>query len=285
MIFFISDGRLGNQIFQYSFLKTLAKTNEKIIALRMNHFLSIFNVNNKNFKAPIFSRYALFFMIKILVPFFIFLSKVKLISIIEQTYLYGMPAEGYLKKRGLFPFTFVKTGFFQSEKMFKKESIDFSLKDNDLLKAKYILQEIGQYDFVFVHVRRGDYLNETFNGQRGINLPKKYFSKAMHEFSDKLENIYYIFLTDDFDYVDCCFNEIKNKYISKESMAVDLALMSSCKYGITSNSSFSWWGAYLMPERIKVIFPKYWYGWKTKKESNPGIHPSWATILQIEDID
>lgn len=284
MIFFISDGRLGNQIFQYAFLKTQAKMNEKIIVLRMNNFLSVINVNNKSLKAPIFSRYTLVFMIKLLVPFFNVLSKLKLISIIEQTRLNGMPAESFLERKGFFPFTFVKTGFFQSEKMFRKESIDFRIKDGYLLKAKSILQEIGQYDFVFVHVRRGDYLNETFNGQRGINLPKKYFTKSMSEFSDKLEKPYFIFLTDDFDYVDCCFNDIKNKYISKESVAVDLGLMSSCKYGITSNSSFSWWGAYLMPERIQVIFPKYWYGWKTKKESHPGIQPSWGTVLQIEDI-
>ena len=64
-------------------------------------------------------------------------------------------------------------------------------------------------------------------------------------------------------------------------MATDLAIMSLCEYGIVSNSSFSWWGAYLMKNRKEVIFPKYWYGWKQRVESHVGIQPEWAKLIDV----
>jgi hypothetical protein len=36
-----------------------------------------------------------------------------------------------------------------------------------------------------------------------------------------------------------------------------------------------------MKNRKEVLFPKYWYGWKTKTESHPGIQPSWATTIDV----
>lgn len=35
MIIFLADGRLGNQIFQYAFLKTISKKNETIVCLNV----------------------------------------------------------------------------------------------------------------------------------------------------------------------------------------------------------------------------------------------------------
>jgi hypothetical protein len=36
-----------------------------------------------------------------------------------------------------------------------------------------------------------------------------------------------------------------------------------------------------MKNRKEVLFPKYWYGWKTKTESNPGILPKWGALLDV----
>ena len=96
------------------------------------------------------------------------------------------------------------------------------------------------------------------------------------------EILFFIFLSDDAGFVECCFEDIENKYISRNSMTVDLALMSLCLYGIVSNSSFSWWGAYMMKDRKKVVFPKYWYGWKNKVESHVDIQPEWAEVIEVK---
>jgi hypothetical protein len=283
MIFFISDGRLGNEIFQYAFLKAHARKKEIILALKMEKLLSVLEIDNSKLICPNISRYTSFFIKEFLVKMLEVFVKLKIISGVEQNRLNGMPDITVSKRKGVLPITFVKTGFFQSEKMFNTVVLDFKIQEAHVLKANKILSNIGEFDFVFVHVRRGDYIFESFNGKCGIDLPKKYFERAMHEVSRGLTKPYFIFLTDDYNYVECCFSNINNKYISKENMATDLALMASCQYGVTSNSSFSWWGAYLMSNRKMVVYPKYWYGWKSKIESHPGIQPSWGTI--IEPID
>ena len=47
MIIFFSDGRLGNQIFQYAFLNTIAKRKEKAITIVVFIFSFSFKLNIK----------------------------------------------------------------------------------------------------------------------------------------------------------------------------------------------------------------------------------------------
>jgi len=58
--------------------------------------------------------------------------------------------------------------------------------------------------------------------------------------------------------------------------------MTLCEYGIMSNSSFSYWGGYLMKNRKEVLFPKYWLGFKEKRYSPIGIKPTWAKEVEID---
>jgi hypothetical protein len=50
MIIFFADGRLGNQIFQYAFLNTIAKENELIVSTDMKQLSNTFDFVNTNFK-------------------------------------------------------------------------------------------------------------------------------------------------------------------------------------------------------------------------------------------
>jgi hypothetical protein len=281
MILFFSDGRLGNQLFQYSFLNSLSKKNERIVCFNMKNFSENFIINNKKFTSIKLSRVQIFFYKKLFIRLFDFFSLIKIVNVVSQSREGRKSLPEYSFVKGILPITYVKTGFFQSELMFDPGKVDFSLKENDLKVALSILSGLGEHEFVFVHVRRGDYLNETYEGIRGIDLPRDYFTKAMNEISSTVKRPFYIFVTDDYGYVECCFSDVKCKFISKESMSIDLALMSLCQNGIASNSSFSWWGAYLMLDRKEVIFPRYWYGWKIKKESHPCIQPSWGKILDF----
>ena len=58
----------------------------------------------------------------------------------------------------------------------------------------------------------------------------------------------------------------------------DLALMTRCAHHVITNSTFSWWGAWLNPSADKrVIAPQTWFG--TDKLSNPDLIPdSWARL-------
>ena len=181
---------------------------------------------------------------------------------------------------------YVNTNFFQSEIFFEQDLASASsirVKEKYLAKARQFLLDIPEsYTKVFVHIRRGDYLSESYMSERGIDLPKSYYVDAINLIKGRIKNPFFIFLSDDPLWAVDNFQEIEPKIVSTNSMQVDLAIMTLCEVGVISNSSFSWWGAYLMDERELVIAPKYWYGWKQQIESHPGIQPSFSIVLDIK---
>jgi hypothetical protein len=129
MILFFADGRLGNQIFQYAFLNTIAKINEKIISFDMGQFVEIFEIENKNFKQIKLSKYISLLLKKLIKPYILYaLVKIKLISYIEQdkNQISSLPI--YKKRKGILPVTLVESCFFQSEDFFDSSKLDFSIK-------------------------------------------------------------------------------------------------------------------------------------------------------------
>jgi hypothetical protein len=290
MIIYFSDGRLGNQIFQFAFLCSISNSNERILTFFMDKFFEIFEVNNCNIiNISTKNRYVRVLIRKVIFPAFdkIFkgLAKFKITTLYEQKMdINKFPLPEYITKRGYVPIKYVAPDFFQSEKLFRKEILGkIKIKEKYIEEAKNIINSFPkETEKVFIHIRRGDYVDLTFLGQKGIVLPKSYYLKAISELNKEVRNPFYIFVSDDPDYVRDCFENIEPKYISNNSVGVDLSLMSLCEYGVCSNSTFSWWGAYLMNNRKKVIFPKYWFGWKQKIESHHGIYPEFATILEVE---
>ena len=89
-----------------------------------------------------------------------------------------------------------------------------------------------------------------------------------------------IIFSDDINYVKCKLN-IKGyiwKSSSKESNFSDLAIMSMCDHFIISNSTYSWWAAWLSQNRNKkVIVPKFWT--KNLETSRLNFIPKKWTVL------
>ena len=282
MIFFLANGRLGNQLFQYSFLNTIAKKDEKIIAVNMEDFINKFDINNNKFKHFALGKYSKYFIRNYLKPFAILCVRIKLIGYVSQDKKTTSVPSTFTANKGFLPISLVETNFFQSEKFFDKDKVDFKIKDKYMKEAEIFLSKVPvQYTKIFIHIRRGDYILESHLGHKGIDLPKYYFEKAMKEISLNIEKPFFVFLSDDTSFVKGSFKKIQNKIVSKSSMATDLAIMSLSEYGVVSNSSFSWWGAYMMKNRKKVIFPKYWFGWKSKVESHLDIQPDWADVIDF----
>jgi hypothetical protein len=59
--------------------------------------------------------------------------------------------------------------------------------------------------------------------------------------------------------------------------------MTLCNGAILSNSSLSWWGAYLMKDKDKVFMPKYWLGFKNKRWHPDGIKLDFAEIVEVKE--
>ena len=77
---------------------------------------------------------------------------------------------------------------------------------------------------------------------------------------------YFIFLSDEPEFIEKEFEYLENKIISRNSYEVDFAIMTLCNGAILSPSSFGWWGSYLMKNRDVVFAPKYWLGFESKME-------------------
>ena len=282
MIFFLADGRLGNQLFQYSFLNTIAKENEKILTINMEQFIDKFDTNNIKFKHFGIGKFGKYFIRNFFKPFLMICVRFKFIGYVSQDKNTISIPSTFTANKGFLPISLVETDFFQSEKFFDKDKVDFKIKEKYMKEAESFLSKIpDQYTKIFIHVRRGDYIIESYLGHKGIDLPKIYFEKAMIEICKNIEKPFFVFLSDDTSFVESSFQHIENKIVSKSDMATDLSIMSLTEYGIASNSSFSWWGAYMMQNRKKVIFPKYWYGWKSKVQSHIDIQPDWADVIEF----
>lgn len=111
-------------------------------------------------------------------------------------------------------------------------------------------QNIGVIDQVSIHVRRGDYVGNSFY----VDLSKTdYYERAMEKFPDAE----FLVFSDDIEWCkgqrifeSCEFSEGNDE-------VTDLNLMASCKAHIIANSSYSWWAAYISGK--PTIAPKAWY--------------------------
>jgi len=151
-------------------------------------------------------------------------------------------------------------GFFQSEKYFEKyknEIIElFSPEESivSFLKEKYA--DLLLLRTTSVHVRRGDYIR---NNRHHYLQDLSYYQKAIEHLDYQTDK--FIFFSDDIDW--CKQNFVGDKYffVENEKDYHELYLMSMCSNNIISNSSFSWWGAWLNKNSDKVVIaPTNWFG-------------------------
>jgi len=190
-------------------------------------------------------------------------------------------------------------GFFQTEKYFKHISDqireDYSFKDNYLNPCFEYIDSL-ETSPIFLHVRRSDSIGrEEFHPM----LPLSYYEESLKEFSE--DTLCFVF-TDDIGWCKeqelfssdrFLFNESNGVYDYKSMDGlgqmqnsllpqVDLCLMSLCSGAIIANSSFSWWGAWLQNNRGKVIAPQSekWFGTSMTHLDTSDIIPEEWTVKQ-----
>ena len=285
MLIFFSEGRLGNQLFQYAFLKSRVKKNERILVFgfsEIKQFLEkveVINVPMVRFATKVF--FFIQFIFKFLSNFKI-INKISL-STLSSKFPYEGGLEQLIKKKGFIKsITFIKTGYFQSEIFFQKKIVDqFCIKKIYLEKANSFLKSIpSNFEKIFVHIRMGDFQEFKLEG-KNVVLPISYYKKQIEWFSKNKKNSFFIFLSDDIKFVEENFENIKNKIISKNSQYVDMSIMTKCHSAVLSASSFSWWGAYLMKEKKDIFCPKYFMGFNINRTFPHGIVTDFFKEIEI----
>lgn len=113
---------------------------------------------------------------------------------------------------------------------------------------------------VAIHVRGGDYMKGDFYKTYGIVCNQDYYKKAITIIETKVKQPQYYIFTNDISLSEKIFSgrkfTIVNSNIGKDAWK-DMALMSKFHNIIISNSTFSWWAAYLGSDKKNVICPKY----------------------------
>ena len=179
-------------------------------------------------------------------------------------------------------------GVFQNAKMV--ESIASQIKevftfadiegDNNL----HLIEKIRNEESVAIHVRKGaDYCQRIWYQN---TCPSDYYTKAIEEMRKRLKNPHFYVFADNKEWVKEHFTDFEYTLVEGNPVAgwgshFDMQLMSLCKHNIISNSTYSWWGAFLNQNKnIIVICPKIWFNPNSTKvfESDRLLCKNWLTI-------
>lgn len=152
---------------------------------------------------------------------------------------------------------------------------------------KKLIDEISKVNAVCLHIRRGDFLNPNWKCLQICDFD--YYNNAINLMLDNVNHpIFYVFSNSHAD-----IEWIKNNYHfydKRGERQIDLRyvdldnpdyeeyrLMYNCKHFIISNSTFSWWGAYVAESKETiVIVPKRW---NLADENDTTIYmPNWIKI-------
>lgn len=186
-------------------------------------------------------------------------------------------------------------GYFQTEKYFLNQ-IDSILKEFTLKPELYadiqkIIQEVEcQPSSASIHIRRGDYVADAKTSKYHLICDIDYYQRAIALLEKKVPNLHLFVFSDDVRWVkEHLILSSRVTYVSPEDVcrgrykpSQELVLMSKCQHHIISNSSFSWWGAYLnrSPKKI-VLAPNVW---SKRSVAQPNILPdSWVPFSVESD--
>jgi hypothetical protein len=130
------------------------------------------------------------------------------------------------------------------------------------INQEYLKLIQSSHHNIGIHIRRGDYVNNSKINKYHGNCELEYFYRSI-ELIKQRKTIDFLFVfSDDINWVKNNFqHHLKAFFIEPDlnSPLSDLMLLKSCKNLILSNSSFSAWASYLIEEQNAIIVaPKHW---------------------------
>lgn len=192
-------------------------------------------------------------------------------------------------------------GYFQSYKYFEsKQDIIYRLLKLDEKKQsiKNRYPELFSYpessktssnESIAIHFRLGDYKQKRYYHPV---MNYEYFEKSLdHVVSTRpnLKSVLYLCESEDNNYVESKIALFRAKYPELEYIKVpddipdydQVLVMALADHNVMSNSTFSWWGAYLNENPNKVVcFPSIWFGeyYEHTHDHRDMMQPSWTRI-------
>lgn len=175
-------------------------------------------------------------------------------------------------------------GYFQGEQYFDacKEQLkqEFTVAQPLSENAQAYLQQINTSKAVALHIRLGDYKNAKNTDLDVCSLA--YYRRAIAYISNHLDNYKLFVFTNDVQMASSMLEFPENTVMVQGTKDYeDFALMQQCSHFILSNSTFSWWAAYLADNLDKIItVPEKW---RHSEKEEPAIYTANMVKLPIGD--
>lgn len=304
IVYLFLRGRIGNQMFQYAFARTIQKKYGKEVKLVINESSVLEDnwVNSlKKYPLPAVkyvddSKYCdspeLRISYKILKQYyrFVFHRSGKVQHLLEKIFQPIMNKFGVIAIRsGYVPYklntkrSVILDGYFQCEKFFEENKEEIS----SLFDLSAELDEIG-YPFIDM-IRSRNTICISIKVEHNADNPKfnvcheDYYIRAIEKISKEVSDPLFFLCSDNVEYAKKRFFP-KNQYdiiVQPEGFEVQqtLAAMSLCKYFVINNTSFGWWAQYLSKSKNKIVVaPSKW----KNDNSAVGIYENQKTWQLIE---
>jgi hypothetical protein len=273
-------GGLGNQLFQYVFLRRLELVyNEKAKA----DFSYYRNIENDNVRIPRILRLntnlnianeedirnVLIFKLKDNPKKIKYKVKIFIEKSFNRKY-YFEKNRNHINIDKILKYEYFD-GYWQSWKYLM--GIEDELKQEIKLKnisdsLQELINNLSSQNSVFIGIRRGDYISNSKMIKKFGIFNFNYYLKAIEIIKRKIKNpIFYVF-SNDIEWVknNMSFHQklddkvIYNDTFQNLSDEEELFLMAACKNAIIPNSTYYWWAAWLINNKDKIIIaPKKWF--------------------------
>ncbi len=173
-------------------------------------------------------------------------------------------------------------GWWQSYRYFKNYLSDIKedLQTAGLNIANSAWQlRIRRSNSVCVHVRRGDYFQHA--DYYGL-CQRSYFDNSMALMRQRIAQPHFFIFSDDLVWCRETFEAPDLSFVDangSEGAVEELALMASCGHHIISNSTLSWWAAWLATKPMQIVVAPT--PWNLAEPSDADlIPPHWIRIAQ-----
>lgn len=179
-------------------------------------------------------------------------------------------------------------GVFQNAKMIEEVEQDvkrcFIFRPFTDKRNQELEKEMATCNSVAIHVRKGkDYSQRVWYQN---TCPVEYYQKAILLILEKINCPKFYVFTDNPTWVkehfkDFSYTLVEGNPISGWGSHFDMQLMSVCKHNIISNSTYSWWSAFLNAHSEKIVVaPTVWFNPESCAEftSQRILYKDWLAI-------
>ena len=296
-------GGLGNQMYQYAYGLQLAEEYGEQICLDTDYYpqgkpLALYNLNVPEYplwdtvKIPAKEQKKAVFHQKC---FHVWQKMLRILGRTDRTgdkTLRHYAHKGYLFNFDPYYYDIAKCdaqnkyvyGYFQGEQYFSrcKEQLKeyFTVRHPFGEQATAYLNQIESTNAVAFHIRLGDYKNAA-----NVDLDvcsAAYYRRAIAHICEHIESPKFFVFTNDAEQAKKILEfPIGTVFVQGTKDYEDFGLMKCCKHFVLSNSTFSWWAAYLAdnPEKIVTVPEK----WRHSQVDEPAIYMPYMTKLPIAD--